>query len=217
MASDEIRAAAGRMQTKWYRSSKTMADDGSLRMDYIVDLCTLADAYYTLMPTLDLARRKLEEIVCTVGQDRGVVMLSNDGPTHYDAEQKCQVYDHENFSPLGDALIELHDMLTGISSHPAADDQPITEEWLRGLGWTINRHGVCEYGTAMLCGFETAIVARQIREQWAIVLIQPSMEGYLADCDERESVAIPTPTRGDLLRLLAALSITLEEKPNGKA
>ena len=53
-------------------------------------------------------RLKLEDIVCTVAPDEGVVMLSQEGPTHYDAELKIQVYDHEYFSPLGDALIELH-------------------------------------------------------------------------------------------------------------
>jgi len=53
----------------------------------------------------------LEKIVITKGDDRGVVLLSNDGPTHYDSELECEVYDHENFSPLGDALIALHDKL----------------------------------------------------------------------------------------------------------
>lgn len=50
----------------------------------------------------------LEEAVCTVGQDKGVVMLSSDGPTHSETinGREVQVYDHEYFSPLGDALIE---------------------------------------------------------------------------------------------------------------
>ena len=56
-------------------------------------------------------QRKLEEIVVTDGVDKGVILLSQDGPTHYDKELKCQVYDHEHFSPLGDALIELYDMI----------------------------------------------------------------------------------------------------------
>lgn len=51
-------------------------------------------------------RSKLEEAVCTVGCDAGVVMLSQTGPTHWDEERKIDVYDHEFFSPLGDALIE---------------------------------------------------------------------------------------------------------------
>ena len=55
---------------------------------------------------LKAIRDKLETIVCTDHQDAGVVLLSQEGATHYDAEQKCQVYDHEFFSPLGDALIE---------------------------------------------------------------------------------------------------------------
>jgi len=61
--------------------------------------------------TIRDARRLLERIVCTEGSDRGVVLLSNDSPTHYDPAAKGQVYDHENFSPLGDALIELHGVL----------------------------------------------------------------------------------------------------------
>lgn len=62
---------------------------------------------------IDKALAALEQIVCIVEPDRGVVLLSNYGPCHYDAEQKCQVYDHVNFSPLGDALIALHDLLSG--------------------------------------------------------------------------------------------------------
>ena len=57
----------------------------------------------------------LEEIVCVIGDDRGVVLMSNDSPTHYDAAVRCQVYDHENFSPLGDALIRLHDKLREVA------------------------------------------------------------------------------------------------------
>jgi len=54
---------------------------------------------------------KLKEIVCTEGCDKGVVMLSSEGPVHYDEELKGQVYDHEFFSPLGDALIEIYHMV----------------------------------------------------------------------------------------------------------
>lgn len=60
---------------------------------------------------VEKARTKLEEIVCTAEPDDGVILLSDDGPTHYDPEQKCQVYDHKHFSPLGDALIDLHESL----------------------------------------------------------------------------------------------------------
>lgn len=57
---------------------------------------------------------KLEFIVVTEGDDKGIVLLSSDGATHYDEASKCQVYDHENFSPLGDALIELFDMINSL-------------------------------------------------------------------------------------------------------
>ena len=64
-----------------------------------------------LKTAADSMRAKLQEIVVTDGCDKGVVLLSHDGPTHYDHEIQCQVYDHENFSPLGDALIELYEMI----------------------------------------------------------------------------------------------------------
>lgn len=57
-------------------------------------------------------REQLETIVCTEGIDAGVVLLSHDGPTHFDPAVNMQVYDHEYFSPLGDALIALHDLTT---------------------------------------------------------------------------------------------------------
>jgi hypothetical protein len=60
-------------------------------------------------------RAKLSEIVCTEGCDAGVVMLSQDGPTHPETHggRTIQVYDHEYFSPLGDALMEAWKMAGG--------------------------------------------------------------------------------------------------------
>jgi len=52
-------------------------------------------------------RDALDKIVESEGQDAGVIYLSDESPTHYDPEVKCQVYDYENFSPLGDALVSL--------------------------------------------------------------------------------------------------------------
>jgi len=52
-------------------------------------------------------REKLKTIVETDGIDAGVIYLSWDSPTTYDPELKCQVYDHDYFSELGDALIAL--------------------------------------------------------------------------------------------------------------
>jgi len=64
---------------------------------------------------IDSARAKLQEIVCTEEVDAGVVLLSNDGPTHKEklGDREFEVYDHQYFSPLGDALIELHKILGG--------------------------------------------------------------------------------------------------------
>jgi len=56
-------------------------------------------------------REKLEQIVETEGVDKGVIYVSNFSPLHFNHDLQCQVYDHENFSPLGDALIELHDLV----------------------------------------------------------------------------------------------------------
>lgn len=69
----------------------------------------LADAHKRLAKV----REKLKEIVVTEGCDAGVVLLSDYGPTHYDAELKCQIYDHAYFSPLGDALVELAALAEG--------------------------------------------------------------------------------------------------------
>jgi hypothetical protein len=68
-------------------------------------------------------RQHIESVVVTAGEDRGVVLLSNDAPTHYDAERKCNVFDHENFSPLGDALVAIYDMTAPVAgpSDPIPD------------------------------------------------------------------------------------------------
>lgn len=58
---------------------------------------------------ITVIRHKLERIVVTEGEDAGVVLLSQEGPTHPEVVggRIVQVYDHEYFSPLGDALMEL--------------------------------------------------------------------------------------------------------------
>ena len=55
-------------------------------------------------------RERLRSVVCTSGIDAGVVLLSQEGPTHTEMVngKRIQVYDHEYFSPLGDALMELY-------------------------------------------------------------------------------------------------------------
>ena len=57
------------------------------------------------------ARECLEQIVLTEGQDRGLVLQDHESHTKYDEELKCHVYQCENFSPLGDALILLWEQL----------------------------------------------------------------------------------------------------------
>lgn len=58
----------------------------------------------------------LEKIVCTKPPDDGVILLSSESPTEYDPIAKCQVYVHEHFSPLGDALIALHKRLAALTA-----------------------------------------------------------------------------------------------------
>lgn len=79
-----------------------------------------------LLARLDEIRTKLESIVCTEGTDAGVVMLSYDGPTHTEIVngQPLQVYDHEYFSPLGDALMELYKLTAPPAAAPASADEP---------------------------------------------------------------------------------------------
>ncbi len=73
-----------------------------------------------LRKRLASAIEKLETIVVPDGVDAGVIWLSQESPTHYDAELKGQVYEHENFSPLGDALVELHQILAAARREQSA-------------------------------------------------------------------------------------------------
>lgn len=72
------------------------------------------------------ALNALEKIVCTKSPDEGVILLSDDSPTHYDSEANCHVYDNEYFSPLGGALIALHKRLSSVAigSAPASTSTP---------------------------------------------------------------------------------------------
>lgn len=77
------------------------------------------NSHDALLAACEAALADLERIVCIEGPDRGVIMLSGDSPTHYDHEAGCQVYEHENFSPLGDALIALHEQLSSLQLRAA--------------------------------------------------------------------------------------------------
>jgi hypothetical protein len=64
-----------------------------------------------LQEIIAAARSRLDEIAVTEGDDSGVIWLSPESPTHYQGDL-C-VYDHEHFSELGDALVELANILKG--------------------------------------------------------------------------------------------------------
>lgn len=53
----------------------------------------------------------LKEIVCTEGEDKGVVLLAQEAPTHIEkiGGRNVTVYDLEHFSPLGEALIAVYE------------------------------------------------------------------------------------------------------------
>lgn len=68
---------------------------------------------HSLLTRLNAVQWMLEKIVVTQGEDAGVILLSSDSPTHYDADKRCQVYDNEYFSPLGKALVSVASVARG--------------------------------------------------------------------------------------------------------
>lgn len=57
-------------------------------------------------------KKAIEKIVCTEGCDEGVILLDPQGHTDYDPVRKCHVYRNEYFSPLGEAMVKLHRMVS---------------------------------------------------------------------------------------------------------
>lgn len=78
-----------------------------------VDSQSLFDLCESFRRRLETARTKLAEIAVTEGEDSGVIWLSTESPTYFDAELGVHVYEHEHFSQLGDALVELARILEG--------------------------------------------------------------------------------------------------------
>lgn len=104
-------------------AAELFAQHGSMYIDVAEFLCEndpglLEVLFRERSARLREIRSKLESIVCTEGEDSGVVLLSYDGPTHTEIinGRPVQVYDHEYFSPLGDALMELYKL----TEQPAA-------------------------------------------------------------------------------------------------
>lgn len=87
-----------------------------------------------------------------------------------------------------------------LAEHPADEDEPITEEWLRGVGFSI-----CAHWGAMAIGDSDQIALEWDYGKWLIRWRRPS---------DRLTTDIPIPapkTRSDLRLLCRALGITLEE------
>ena len=72
--------------------------------------CQLIGRIDALQKTITDVRTAIEKIVCTDEIDGGVIMLSSESPSHFDADRNGWVYDHEHFSPLGDAMVSLWKM-----------------------------------------------------------------------------------------------------------
>lgn len=73
----------------------------------------LAEEYKRMQSKLAAVRAKLQKVVITEGVDSGVVLLSSEGTTHSEIRdgKPCQVYDHVHCSALGDALVELWEIV----------------------------------------------------------------------------------------------------------
>jgi len=86
------------------------------------------------------------------------------------------------------------------------DDKPITEEWLRGLGFDIISDGAGDGWRAM--------------RLWATCTLIVDYDGWCAFMQPKaQEIVVPKKIRkqGDVLRLLDALGLTPEGKPNGQA
>ena len=100
---------------EYIRSDRDLADDyrrgleaaDRVISDYQRDNESLRAERDRLRTALAFVSGALGEIVESEGVDAGVILISDASPTHYDAEHKCHVYDFENFSLLGNALVEL--------------------------------------------------------------------------------------------------------------
>ena len=78
--------------------------------------------------------KKIEDIVCPEGIDAGVIYKSWESPTHKEVHngKEISVYDHEHFSELGDALVDLHRAVKSMieSGQPEPTHCPICKEKL---------------------------------------------------------------------------------------
>lgn len=89
----------------WYQSDEHPDREP---LDILRDIVTDLQSDRADSIALGKVRAAIGEIVCTGGEDAGVVYLSNEAPTDWDEKLGCAVYRHECFSPLGDALVALH-------------------------------------------------------------------------------------------------------------
>ena len=92
------------------------------------------DSGSAFIALLSALRDQIADIVIPDGEDAGVILLSDDSPSDYDATLKCQVYRHMYFSPLGDALVALWQRVDNATKELEMERQE------RMLAWFVYDH-----------------------------------------------------------------------------
>jgi hypothetical protein len=140
--------------------------------------------------------RKIEDMVVTTGIDKGVVLLSNESPTHAEviSGKSIQVYDHENFSPLGDALIELYELASGGALRWYTWDKVSRDVWNGSLWWWDNGEQVCPvniewcptsqqfFATLGQWGWTRAQMLEEMRGMWRPCIEPDTDKAYHESC-----------------------------------
>ncbi len=98
-----------------------------------------------------------------------------------------------------------------LREHPADEGEPISEEWLKAVGFTRDDESCMLRLYIDLCSYNSTIV---IGCPVCFAAIEQVDGAGPHDSDDDSCVQIPFPqTRRDVRRLAAALGITLKETP----
>lgn len=138
--SDELRAAAERMRTKWTSTSKSFDGWGKPHMEYVEDLSIITDAY--------------------------------------------------------------------LAANPADDDEPVTEDWLRSVGWEDWKSGTHLETIVYDRSNPTCLVTQTVI---TFLLDDNHPHGGVIDSVMLEDPPREYTTRGDVRNLCAALGVSLKE------
>lgn len=80
---------------------------GTKNCDMLTDDYCASCKIDRLRSALTEASEAIHKIVESDGEDAGVIYPSDDSPVYFDETLNAHVYEHENFSPLGDSLVKL--------------------------------------------------------------------------------------------------------------